>query len=277
MIWSIDDIERTLLGQKASVLALPPDLIVDSVNRVEQTLGPDWIRSEQTATGIAPALGIIGMGLRLPVLDGLANTEKLINSLRRRDQNAEAELTAIYLIRDHDSSVELELEPPIGTRKADFRVRSAGESEWTTVEVTQATTSESEKHLRDVILKILEALKKSQPQFSLDIIFYREPTDTEIAALRSELPHFSSLPGQQQMTLRDGLGVAVLNNTPISEGRRIEIPGLGPTIGIIMFVGGGRMVGLVTKSRFRSHFRTSEPKKCSKLRRDNFLNTVWAW
>jgi hypothetical protein len=39
--------------------------------------------------------------------------------------------------------------------------------------------------------------------------------------------------------LRDGLGFMLLNHTGIKEGRRVEIAGLGPTIGIMMFVGGG--------------------------------------
>ena len=131
MNWSIDDIEKNLLGQKACVIAIPPDVIVDAVNRVETILGHDWILAEMKATGIAPAMTVIGMGLRLATLHGLANTETLLSNLRRRDQNAEAELTALYLIRGQDSSIELELEPLVGARKADFRVRKAGESVWT--------------------------------------------------------------------------------------------------------------------------------------------------
>ncbi|MBZ5657465.1 MAG: hypothetical protein LAO56_19530 [Acidobacteriia bacterium] len=239
MTWSIDDVEKTLLGQNASVLALPPDVIVDAVNRVEKVLGHDWILAEARATGIAPAMGIIGMGLRLAALDDLVNTETLVSNLRQEDQNAEAELTALYLIRRRNSSLEVELEPAVGTRKADFRVRRAGESLWTTVEVTQATTSEYQQHLLDILEKILEALRESKSRFSLNVIFRREPTEAEITFLRSELPQFCVQPGQQQATLPGELGFMLLNHAPISQGQKIEIAGLGPTIGIMMFVGGG--------------------------------------
>jgi hypothetical protein len=238
MIWSIGDVEKTLLGQSASVSALPPDEVVAAVNRVENVLGHDWILAER-ATGIAPAMGIIGMGLRLAALDDLANTETLVSNLRQKDQNAEAELTALCLIRGRNSSLELELEPAVGTRKADFRVRKVGQSLWTTVEVTQATTSEYQQHLLDILHKILDALKESKSQFSLDVIFRREPREAEITSLRSELPPFCVQSGQQQVTLPDELGFMLLNHTPISQGQRIEMAGVGPTIGIMMFVGGG--------------------------------------
>jgi len=111
MSWLLEDVEKNLLGQKASVVALPAEVIVEAVNRVEAMLGRDWILAEMKATGIGPAMTVIGMGLRLASLNGLAKTEMLLSNLRLRDQSAKAELTAIYLIRGQDSSVELELEP----------------------------------------------------------------------------------------------------------------------------------------------------------------------
>ncbi len=239
MIWSMHDIEKSLLGQKASAIALTPDLIVDAVNRVETILGHDWILDVATATGIAPAMEIIGMGLRLAALDSLINTETLVSNLRRRGQNAEAELTALYLISAQNSPLELELGPSVGTRKADFRVRKAGEKLWTTVEVTQATASKYQQHLLAILHGIIDVLRESKSQFSLDVIFRREPIEPEIASLRFQLPPFCSQPGQKQVTLGDDLGFVLLNHTPISQGQRVEIPGLGPTVGVVMFVGGG--------------------------------------
>jgi hypothetical protein len=239
MNWSIDDIEKNLLGQSASVIAIPPYAIVDAVNRVEAILGHDWIFAEMNAKGIAPAMTVIGMGLRLATLNGLANTETLLSNLRCNDQNAEAELTALYLIRAQDYSLELELEPPVGTRKADFRIRKAGESIWTTVEVTQTMPSNYQNHLYEILKKILDRFEKSTVEFSLEIIFRREPTETEIASLTAESPSFCVQSGQQQAALRDDLGFILLNHTGIKEGRMVGIAGLEPTIGIMMFVGGG--------------------------------------
>lgn len=239
MNWSIDDIEKNLLGQRVSVIAIPPDVIANAVNRVEAMLGHDWIIVEMNAKGIAPAMAVIGMGLQLGSLKGLANTEALVSNLRRQDQNAEAELTALYLIRAQDSSLEFELEPTVGTRKADFRVRKAAEGAWTTVEVTQATSSNYQKHLRRILKRVLNPLEKSTTEFTLEIILCREPTEGEIASLTCELPSFCAQSGQKQVSLRDGLGFILLNHTGIKEGRRIEIAGLEPTIGTMMFVGGG--------------------------------------
>jgi hypothetical protein len=239
MDWSLHDVEKNLLGQKSSVVALSPDVIVDSVNRVERLLGYEWILDEMRATGISPAMTVIGMGLRLAALNGIPNSEGLLSNLRRRDQNAEAELTALYLIRSQDSYLEIELEPLVRTRKPDFRVRRAGESVWTTVEVTEAMASNHEKHLLNVLNKILNPLKQKKSQFSLEVILRREPTEAEISSLTFELPLFCAQSGQQQAILRDDLGFLLLNHTSIKEGKGIKIAGLGPTIGIMMFVGGG--------------------------------------
>ncbi len=144
MSWSIEDIENNLLLGKIDVLALAPESVVAAVNRVEDVLGPKWIASDTSAKGIAPALRIIGVGQRLAALEGIAQPEELLRYIRRRDQNAEAELTAIYLIRPFGLSVELELHPKVDTRKADFRVKK-GDEQWTTVEVTQPNTSQEQR------------------------------------------------------------------------------------------------------------------------------------
>jgi len=74
------------------------------------------------------------MGQRLASLDGVLRSERIIAKIQRGDSSAEAELTAIYLVR-HKQEVEVELEPPAGTRLADFRVRGSNGA-WTYVEVT---------------------------------------------------------------------------------------------------------------------------------------------
>lgn len=62
VVRSMDHVEKILLGQKASVLGLRPDVIVG----VETTLGHDWILAEAKGTGIAPAMAVIGMGGTAP-------------------------------------------------------------------------------------------------------------------------------------------------------------------------------------------------------------------
>jgi hypothetical protein len=110
MAWSIERIEKELLRCESGPVARPAEVLVEAVNRVEQTLGAGWIESEvSSAKGIATAMRVIGMGLRLPARENLARADDLIVNLQRREQNAEAELTAIYLFRSTAPSAQIEL------------------------------------------------------------------------------------------------------------------------------------------------------------------------
>jgi hypothetical protein len=100
MMWSIDRIEKELLSGPASTVALPSETLVAAVNRVEQTLGAGWIESEiSQVKGLSIAMRVIGTGLRLPSVENVPRADELITNLRRREQNADAELTAIHLFR----------------------------------------------------------------------------------------------------------------------------------------------------------------------------------
>ena len=74
------------------------------------------------------------MGEQLAALEGVARSERLIEKIRRHDISAEAEPAAIYLVR-YAKDIEIELEPPVGERLADFRAREKGGT-WIYVEVT---------------------------------------------------------------------------------------------------------------------------------------------
>lgn len=240
MGWSIEDIEKNLLGGKVSTLALAPDLLVAAANRVERVLGHDWVVSGTQGTGIAPAMQVLGIGLRLAALEGVAGTDKLIEHLRRRDQSAEAELTAIYIIRSKNPSVELQLHPAVGSRKADFRVRR-GDEPWITIEVTQPNTSHEELRVQDILHRLTDKFKQTDHPFALEILFSREPTEEEIALLCDRLPEFVKLPGQQHAILANGMGHMFLNDVPIGHGLLHEVPDPAdkPMIGLMMFVAGG--------------------------------------
>jgi hypothetical protein len=246
MAWPIDRIEKELLSGPASSVALPTETLVAAVNRVEQTLGPKWIETEIfQAKGLSIAMHVIGMGLRLPAIENLARADALITNLRRRDQNADAELTAIYLFRSTAPSAQLELYPPVGQREADFRVRESAQSEWTTVEVTQPMSSEEEHRINEMLRHLLSAFEKLKNPFSLDILFRREPTENEIAVLCDRLPEFCQLPGQQRAELVDGMGFLFLNHVEIGRLGLCEVPELAstPALGVTAFfsdpAGGG--------------------------------------
>jgi hypothetical protein len=155
MAWSIERIEIELLRCKLDVVALPAEVAVAAVNRVEQVLGTGWIEAETaSAKGIVPAMQVVGMGLRLASLENLAASEELITNLRRNDQNAEAELTGIHLFRSAEASAQIDLHPAVGNRRADFRVRKPGDEKWTIVEVTEPGSSEERKRLDDIQRRI---------------------------------------------------------------------------------------------------------------------------
>jgi hypothetical protein len=175
MGWSIDEIEKNFLHGKIDALALSPEAVLACFERVESVLGADWISSEMFGSGLAPTMRIIGMGLRLAALEGIAQTDKLIEHLRRRDQNAEAELSAMYLIRSSRPTAQFELYPKVGGRKADFRARD-GDEQWTTVEVTQPKTSEEQQRVQNILRRLTDALFRMDCQFTLELVFRHEPT-----------------------------------------------------------------------------------------------------
>jgi hypothetical protein len=240
MEWSIEEIERDLLHGKITAIALPREEIVGAVNRVDDVLGTEWIRSESSAKGLFPAMRIIAMGLRLASLERVGESEELIEQIRRKDPSAEAELTAIYLFWSNDPLVELELHPAVGSREADFRLRK-GTEPWTTVEVTQAAASKEQQWINAILRRIIDAFSNIDAPFALEVLFRREPTDDEILLLCDRLPDFCRLPGQQRAELVDGMGFLFLNHVEIGRLLLHEVPELAdtPMIGLVTFVGGG--------------------------------------
>ncbi|MGB8065889.1 MAG: hypothetical protein WCF26_28660 [Candidatus Sulfotelmatobacter sp.] len=241
MGWSIDEIETNFLRGKIDTLALAPEVALPSFERVERLLGREWILSEMTGAGLGPTMRVIGMGLRLAYLEEIDQTEELIKHIRRRDQNADAELTAIYLIRSSRTSAQFQLYPEVGIRKADFRVRD-GDEPWTTVEVTQPTTSLEQQRVQNTLRRFTDALSKMDCQFTLEVLFRREPTEEEISVLCDRLPEFCNLEGQKQADLAGELGFLFLNQLPLGQLLNRKIPQLAdsPMIGLAMFVGGGQ-------------------------------------
>jgi hypothetical protein len=215
MAWSIADVEQKLLNGKIDSIAMPAATILEAVNRAENVLGPEWMASFGSTKGLAPALDIIGTGLRPASIDGLAASEKLTKQIRRKDRSADAELTAIHLFRSNDPAIEVELYPPVGSRKADFRLRRGAEP-WITVETTEAFTSKEQKRLQSILPRLTDTLVNIETQCILELQFRREPTEAEIIALCDHLPEFCRLPVQQSATLADGMGWLFLDHVEIS-------------------------------------------------------------
>jgi len=245
MAWSVVDIEDNLLLGKMDTIAMPPDTVVDAINRAESVLGHEWVASESRAKGLAPTMGIVGIGRRLVSLEGVRSSEELIKKIRCGDPSADAELTAIYLFRSHDPLLELELFPSVGSRIADFRLRK-GEEQWTTVEVTRPDISKEQERLGGILRRISGALGSIDSQFALEVILRREPTFDEIALLCDHLPEFCRLTGPQRASLKDEVGFLLLNHAPVGHLPHSAIPEIAevPMIGLGVFFSDDRVVNV---------------------------------
>jgi hypothetical protein len=163
MTWTTEEIEQDFLNGKINAFGLSPEVVRAYFERTEKLLGRDWITSQRSGKGLMVTIPVIDMGLRLPALDGIAGAEQLLANLRKRDQNADAELTAIHLFRSSYSNAEVELYPEADGRVADFRIRSEN-APWTTVEVTQPEDSAEKQRLQKILARFTDALSDLKTQ-----------------------------------------------------------------------------------------------------------------
>lgn len=237
MTWTIDKIEQHLLTAEIGSVVFPESDVVAAVNRAERMLGEEWIEAQtRNQKGLASAMRIIGMGLRLGTIEPLPGNQELLHKLRKQDLSADAELTAIHLLRSKFPGVEVELFPPVGNRVADFKVRN-GSEEWTTVEVGQAAESAEHKHLNGILKRLTAAFRSLDNPFALEVIFQREPTDTEFARLVDALPQFCIEGELKTARMNDELGILLLNHVPVGQLPYSSVPGLDdvPYIGLSVF------------------------------------------
>ncbi len=155
--------------------------------------------------------------MRLATLETIVGAEKLVDNIRQKSRDSEAELTAIYILRFSDRAAQFQLFPEVGNRKADFCVRDATEEQWTTVEATHPNTSKEHDRVQSVLKALSTALAKFDQTFTLDVLFRREPTQGETENLCRHVPEFCKLEGQQQADLTEGLGTLLLNKTPLGQ------------------------------------------------------------
>ena len=109
-----------------------------------------------------------------------------------------------------------------------------------TVEVTQPSTSDERQRVQNILRRLTDALSKMDCQFSLELQFLREPTEEEIAVLCDRLPEFCRQEGQKEAELANKLGFLFLNQLPMGQLLKRNIPQLEdtPMIGLAMFAGG---------------------------------------
>lgn len=214
-MWTLELIESEWL--RGGKIAVSPQAVVDAFNRVECLLGREWMTgcrgSTGTAFGTAPTLGVVNMGQRLGVLEGVRNPDHLLEKLRCGDRSASAELTALYLIRSGKSDIRAELEPEVTVvgrnKKPDFRVSLPGETD-TFVEVTQPNLSEEEGQAQKILTAIAGVIQGIKKRFALEIFLRRVPSDAEAETIKARLPGFCREEGVHREDLGE-LGFLLLN------------------------------------------------------------------
>ncbi len=235
-MWTKAMIEAQLIGRIEDTLALEPERVVEAYRRTERVLGVRWIqKTVGHDRGIHPVISVLAIGLSLRAVEDLQNCELLIKKLKRqRDDDAISVLQAVYILRFPDfQPCEFEWEPPVGTKKADFRIRRPGE-DWTTVEVCRPDSSQALKALDKMAANIGESLADVIGPGTVHLFFQREPDASAIQAViewaqlrRSQSSGDEILPGD--------IGVASFPKTPaanLTSSRPIGFDAV-PMVGVI--------------------------------------------
>jgi hypothetical protein len=218
MPWSWSQIETEWL--QGGTIAARPNEVTSAFETVERLLGGAWIESARTGVGGGwlagpiPTLSVVVMGQMLDSLDGALGADALVARLRRREPAAQAELTAIHLLKSQRPDASIEIAPPVlvddRMRVPDFRTRLE-DSAWTYVEVAQPVASQAEQRVKDILQRLTGRVTKTTKSFALEVFMRREPTDQEVAALESRILEFCQRDGQQREDLGD-LGLLLLNH-----------------------------------------------------------------
>jgi hypothetical protein len=216
MTWTVEMLEKDWLGARIGVLALSPDAIVAAFCLVEKHLGRSWIEAahvsgESLILGILPTLRVIAMGQRLVALDNVPGSKRLIEKIRQGDKSAEAELTAIYLVRCRQE-IQVELEPAVGDRLADFRVRQKNDV-WAYVEVTFPDWSEATERANTILNHVTSLVSQIKRRFALEVFLRREPNEDELGRILAAIPTFCNQDVASREELPDGLGLLLLNKS----------------------------------------------------------------
>lgn len=227
MTWTVKEIERDWLLGSMNALSLEPEAIVAAFNRAERLLDRSWIEElrisrksptlvDSVLNTVAPALHVVSMGQRLAALDGVADPGRLIEKIRHRDSSAIAELTAIYIVR-RKPEVQVELEPPVGSRFADFRVREK-DGPWTNVEVTFPSRSQATKQVQAVLELVASVADGIKKEFALEVLLRRDPDKAELSRIIEAITAVCNQQESSREEMPGDLGLLLVNNAAAVRG-----------------------------------------------------------
>lgn len=192
---------------------------MDAFNRCESNLGREWIERRFIDTiGALPTLSILNMGVFLSQLDGLKNTNKIIEKLKQEDHSVVAELHALSLLLTAGNfDVEIEPDVTVGTKtkNPDFVLKAMNEPS-IYVEVTKPDNSELFNDTTEFLDNLMNTTSQIQSPFDLEVYFLREPSAEEKATMVSVITKFCAKGEQGIVEVLDGLAVMALRGKPVN-------------------------------------------------------------
>ena len=200
MGWNYEEIDREWL--RGGTLTFPRGVIVDAFDRAERVVGAEWLQNARTGGrwGLGPTFHVVSMGVKLSAIEDIADNNALIDALRSGERYADAELTALYLLRQK-RKLETELYPKVevGARVKvpDFKIRST-EGVWVYVEVTKADMSDNQRKAQAILDRITAPVRRITKSFALQIDLRREPTSGELDDLDGRIFELCQLDGEHE-------------------------------------------------------------------------------
>jgi hypothetical protein len=215
------EIEQRWLGGPSG-MAATRDEVTSAFNEVASRFGREWVEATRTRNGVAtrgtsPTLFIVTLVRLLHAVDGVPNSDALIEKVRQGNPDARAELMAIYILRHENPEALVEIEPTVtvGTRKRrpDFRARVPTEP-WTYVEVTNPSTSDAQADVQRGLRRLTGLVNDCTESFALEVFLKREPTAAEPDLIADMIRQEHQTAGQSVAELPSGLGTLYWNQRP---------------------------------------------------------------
>ena len=221
MDWTLEAIEHLLANPIRTTLAVNPDQAIEAFARAERLLGPRWIPSATAnQRGIAPATYVLATGMALRAIEDIPGSSRLIQELKRDKPGTRAVLNSVHLLRSRYPPAEVEWEPPLGKRKADFRIRMPAR-EWVTAEVCSPEQSLHLKALYRHAKALSDKLRPEIREGAVDIYLRRCPSIYEIESIIGAVRAALAATPPTETTLNDNLGVVLTDDQRRHIGHRI--------------------------------------------------------
>jgi len=203
--------------------------VEQAFNLAERVRGREWVLGREVDLGgsVVPGIGRRGgfteflrvwwFGERVQFILGAVGSESLLDRLLTDDPSANAELTAIYLLRKGVPNTELEIAPPVAVglrrRKPDFRIREQSD-DWTYVEVTKLRESVASTRMQALLNQVTDRIISIMKEFLLELVFWRQPTDVEIETVLTRAAEACNSTDVERVDIDDVASVIVKSGNP---------------------------------------------------------------